>query len=172
MIVPSTRFSTVKMLMFAKLSLKSFIYERSETFMFPSKKTRVIYDMYCIDFIYLYQILADTDSTSLQFVIFSKDNSKVPEKMFRDILFLVIVKSKVLDRFNVSHEFWRQFNVRDEKTPKQLGLYEIEHIDNPCLVTIATNPKEYIEYFQSQYINKKQRNKEKRKFDKFRVFCR
>ena len=70
----------------------------------------------------------DTDSTSLQFVIFSKDESKVLEKTFREILFLVIINSKVLDRFDVLHEFWLQFNVRDEKARKQLGLLEIEHI--------------------------------------------
>ena len=151
---PSTRSSTEKMLMFAKLSLMSFIYELTEIFMFLSEKTRAIYSIYCIDFVYVYQILTDMDNTALQFVIFSKEKSKVPEKMFRDILFLVIINSKVLDRFDVSHEFWQQFNVRDEKTHKPLGLYEIEHIDDPCLVTIATNPKEYIEYFQSEYINK------------------
>ena len=76
-------------------------------------------------------------------------------KMFRDIIFLVIINSKVLERFDVSHEFWEPFDVRKENTRKQLGLYEIEHIEDPCFVTIATNPKEYIEYFKSEYINKK-----------------
>ena len=104
-IVPSTQFSTGEMLMSAKLSLLSFIYELCETFMFPIKKSRAIYDMYCIDYVYIYQILTDTESTSLQFVIFSKDNSIVPENFFRDIIFLAIVSSKILDRFDVSHEF-------------------------------------------------------------------
>ena len=31
----------------------------------------------------------------------------------------------------------------------------MEHIEDPYFVTIATNTKEYIEYFQSQDINKK-----------------
>ena len=100
------------------------------------------------------QVLTDTDNTSLQFVIFSKDNSTVPEKMFRDIIFLVIVSSKILDRVDVSHEFLQQFNVRNEKTHNQLGLYETEQTEGPCLVTIATNPKEYIEYFHGQCIKK------------------
>ena len=152
---PSTRFSTGKMLMFAKLSLMSFIYELSELFMFPSVKTKAIYDMYSIDFVYVYQLLTDTDSTSLQFIFFSKDENRVPEKMLRDIIFLVIINSRVLERFEVSHEFWQQFGVRKENTRKQLGLYEIEHIEDPCFVTIATNPKEYIEYFQSQNMNKR-----------------
>ena len=64
-----------KMLMFAKLSLMSFIYELTETFMFLSAKTKSIFEKYFIDFIYAYQLLSDTDSTSLQFIIFSKDES-------------------------------------------------------------------------------------------------
>ena len=58
--------------MFAKLLLMSFIYELSETFMFPSAKTKAIYDMYSIDFVYVYQLLTDTDNTLLQFVFFLK----------------------------------------------------------------------------------------------------
>ena len=69
---PSTRFSTGKMLTFVKLSLMSFIYELSELFMFPFVKTKAIYDMYSIDFVYVYQLLTDTDSKSLQFVFFFK----------------------------------------------------------------------------------------------------
>ena len=62
---PSTRFSTGKMLMFAKLTVKSFIYNFCEAFMFPNKKPCEIYDKYDIDFVYIYQILTYTDSTSL-----------------------------------------------------------------------------------------------------------
>ena len=36
-----------------------------------------------------------------------------------------------------------------------LGLYEVEHIDDPCYVTLAVNPKEYFEYFESDNCNKK-----------------
>ena len=38
---------------------------------------------------------------------------------------------------------------------KKLGYYEIEHIDDPCEVTIAINPKVYLEKFQSENVNKK-----------------
>ena len=74
--------------------------------------------------------------------------------MFRDIIFLVIINSPYY-KFDVLHEFWEQFGVTKENTRKQLGLYETEHIGDPCFVTIATNPKEHIEYFQSQDINKR-----------------
>ena len=61
----------------------------------------------------------------------------------------------MLERFDISHEFWEQFGVRKKNTQKRLGLFEIEHIDDACFVTIATNPKEYIEYFKSELVNKK-----------------
>ena len=31
----------------------------------------------------------------------------------------------------------------------------MESIDDPCLVTLAVNPKEYFEYFKSENVNKK-----------------
>ena len=36
-----------------------------------------------------------------------------------------------------------------------MGLFEIEHIDNPNVCTIAVNPKEYFEKFKNKDINKK-----------------
>ena len=74
---PSTRFSIDKMLMFAKLSLRSFIYDLCKTFMFPNQKTKAIYQKYGIDYICVYQILTDTDSTSLQFIIFCKEECNI-----------------------------------------------------------------------------------------------
>ena len=38
---------------------------------------------------------------------------------------------------------------------KVLGLYEVENINDPCYVTLAVNPKEYFEYFESEECNKK-----------------
>lgn len=36
-----------------------------------------------------------------------------------------------------------------------LGYFEIEHIDNPCFVTVAVNPKEYYKAFEDNFFNKK-----------------
>ena len=36
-----------------------------------------------------------------------------------------------------------------------LGFYEVENINDPCYVTLAVNPKEYLEYFKSDKVNKK-----------------
>ena len=35
------------------------------------------------------------------------------------------------------------------------GLYEVEHVNDPCYITLAVNPKEYLELFKSDTINKK-----------------
>ena len=35
-----------------------------------------------------------------------------------------------------------------------MGYLEIEHIDNPCILTIAANSKEYFEIFENKNINK------------------
>ena len=45
----TTRFFSGKMLMFAKLSLKSFIYDMVETFYFSNTKTKIIYCSYGIE---------------------------------------------------------------------------------------------------------------------------
>ena len=73
----------------------------------------------------------------------------------RNIIFEVISQSSIASRFDKSDDFWKQFNVHDASNQKVLGLYEVESIDDPCLVTLAVNPKEYFEYFQSQRTNKK-----------------
>ena len=66
----TTRFMSGKLLMFAKLSLKSFIYSLIETISFPGPLVKEIYDKNQIDRILCYHVLTDTDSTSLLFVIY------------------------------------------------------------------------------------------------------
>ena len=44
---------------------------------------------------------------------------------------------------------------KNPKVKKQLGLYEIENIDNANLCTTVVNPKEYFEKFKEKVINKK-----------------
>lgn len=41
------------------------------------------------------------------------------------------------------------------KLKKQMGLYEIENIDNANICTIAVNSKEYFEKLKNRSINKK-----------------
>ena len=69
----TSRFMSGKLLMFAKLSLKSFIYLLVELFHFPEENPIVasIYEKYNIEQIYYYQVLTDTGSTLIQFIIVS-----------------------------------------------------------------------------------------------------
>ena len=64
----TTRFLNGKMLMFSKVSIKSFVYDLIDVFMFPSQDVQKIYQKYKINKCYLYQNLTDTDSTSLFFI--------------------------------------------------------------------------------------------------------
>ena len=65
----------------------------------------------------------------------------MPDSVFRDFLFEVIIKNDVLHRFNTSHKFWEKYGVRNEHLKKNLGCLFIENIDNLCVVTVVVNPK-------------------------------
>ena len=75
------RFMSGKLLMFAKLSLKSFIYSLVELLYFPQENPAVakIYEKYKIEIIFCYHVLTDTESTSIQFIIISDIDSTYPE---------------------------------------------------------------------------------------------
>lgn len=79
-----------KLLMSAKLSLKSFIYEITETFCFPKENVKEIYKTYVIERVEIFHALTDTDSTSLKFIFISDPNSETREDKFRDIFETVI----------------------------------------------------------------------------------
>ena len=44
---------------------------------------------------------------------------------------------------------------------KLVGLYEVESIDNPNMITIAVNPKGYFEKFCDKQFNKKHKGVKK-----------
>ena len=70
-------------------------------------------------------------------------------------MFEIFSKNEIRDRFDKSDEFWQFFGVHMPENQKVLGLYEVESINDQCLVTLAVNPKEYYEYFKSHNVNKK-----------------
>ena len=98
----SSRFIKGKMLMFAKLSLKSFIYDMIDVFCFPNEELKEIYDFYRIKKCLLYQNLTDTDSTSLFFTFIFDINYLVPESEARNIIFECLKKSNIAKRLDVS----------------------------------------------------------------------
>ena len=73
------RFMSGKLLMFAKLSLKSFIYDPSEIFCFPTKVVSDIRKKYLIEKVEIFPILTDKDSTALKFISISEPSSDVPQ---------------------------------------------------------------------------------------------
>ena len=133
----TSRFMSGKLLMFTKLSLKSFIYSLVELLHFPEENPVVasIYEKYKIEQILCYQVLTDTDSTSIQFIIVSDPTSSFPECDVWDILFEIFSKTEIRERFNKSDKFWRRFDVHCPQDQKAVGLYEVEHFDDPCYVT-------------------------------------
>ena len=66
-----------------------------------------------------------------------------------------MIKSKIFERLDISHDFWKEYKVQDKSKNKVMGLFEIENIDNPNICTVAVNPKEYFEKFKNRAINKK-----------------
>ena len=139
----TSRFLSRKLLMFAKLSLKSFIYSLVELLYFPEENPVVasIYEKYDLERIFCYHVLTDTGSTSIQFIIISDPSSTYPECDIRDILFEIFSKTEIQDSFDKSGEFWRRFGVHCPQNQKVVSLYDVEHIDDPCYVTLAVNLK-------------------------------
>ena len=151
----TTRFLSGKMLMFAKVSIKSFVCDMIDAFMFPDEIVKAVYEKYNIETCYLYQCLTDTDSTSLNVVFLCGENCTISESYSRKIVFEVMTKSKILKRLDLSHDFWADFDVQDKKLKKQVGLFDVENIEVANIITIAINPKEYREEFENRSNNKK-----------------
>ena len=83
----SNRFCKEKMLMFAKMSLKSFVYNIIDVFCFPDDKVKGIFDKNDIEKCFLYLNLTDADSCSMFFIFICKLECCVPESDFRKLLF-------------------------------------------------------------------------------------
>ena len=85
----------------------------------------------------------------------------VKEDEARNIIFEVMLKSKIFDRLDLSVEFFEQFNCHNKDLKKQIGLFKIESIDKPNIITIALNPKQYYEKFIDHSDNKKHKGVKK-----------
>ena len=75
----TTRFMKGKMLMFSKISLRSFVYDIIDIFCFPDEDVKEIYERYEITKTFVYLILTDTDSCSLQFTFITELESSISE---------------------------------------------------------------------------------------------
>ena len=61
----------------------------------------------------------------------------------------------------MSDDFCARYDVQYKKPKKQVGFYKIESIDNPNILTIPANPKEYFEKYRDQTVNKKHKGLKK-----------
>ena len=146
--------------MFSKFSFKSFVYDLIDVFMFQNQEIKKIYKKYKINTCYLYQNLTNTDSTSVFFVFICDLDSSISKDQARDIIFEVMIESKIFDRLDLSAELWEQFNSWNKDLKKQVRLFEIGDIDKPN-ITIALNPKEYYKRFYDHSDNKKHKGLKK-----------
>ena len=89
----------------------------------------------------MFQNLSDADGASLLFVFICKLSCSNNEKTARNIIFEVLTKCKVLNRLDLSNDFWKQFFVQNKSLKKQVGLYEVENINKAKILTIAINQK-------------------------------
>ena len=96
-----------------------------------------------IEKVELFHILTDADSTLLKFIFIPDLAITIPESKYWDILFEDITSTDIYKRFDSSHPFWEMFNARNKHKKKKLVYYEIENIDNPCILTLAVKQKEY-----------------------------
>ena len=102
----ATRFLNEKMLMFSKVSMKRFVYNLIDVFMFPNEEIKKIYDEYNVQRC-LCQNLTDTDSSSVFFAFICDSSSSVDERKSRDIIFKVIKKVKYL----IDLIYWMIFGI-------------------------------------------------------------
>ena len=86
--------------------------------MFPDDVVKEIYEKNEIQKCFLFQNLTDTDNTSLFFIFMYKLSCSINEKTARNKIFEVLTKFKVLNRLDLSDDFWEQFNVRNKSLKK------------------------------------------------------
>ena len=78
----------------------------------------------------------------LTFFVFIRNlDCTVNEKESRKILFEVMIASKI---FQIPDDFWEQYSVQNKAIKKQVGVYEIESIDNVNIMNIPVNSKELL----------------------------
>ena len=74
MVRVSTRYISSKLLINAKISLASFIYDCIDTFCFPNEETSLIYTRHKIIKVLLYLLMTNTNSGSLEFIGTAEDS--------------------------------------------------------------------------------------------------
>ena len=82
----STRFISSKLLINAKISLASFIYNCLDSFYFPNEETQKIYDEHKILKVLPYLLMTDTDSALLRSIVIADKTCDLGEREMREVL--------------------------------------------------------------------------------------
>ena len=153
----STRFISAKLLINAKISLASFIYDCIDRFCFPNEKTQKIYDECKILKVLPYLLKTDTDSATLEFIGVADNMCDLGGTEMKQVLWKTFLDNYIHKRLDRSSKFFEQFSKRNESIRKQVGLREFG-----IICAICVNFKEYFELYSLLYqVNKK--HKEVRK---------
>ena len=152
----STRYISTKLLINAKISLASFIYDCIDTFCFLNEATQAIYDRHEIIKVFPYLLMTDTDSGSLEFLVIAAETCDCGEREMCDILLIIFLDNDIHKRLDLSSEFFTQLGKQNPAVRKQVGLYEFENIEHGIICAIYVNPKEYLELYGILFdVNKK-----------------
>ena len=108
----TTRFIKGKMLILSKVSQKSFVYDIIDIFCFPDEEVKEIYNRHKIIKTFVYLILTDTDSCSLQFTFITKLKLNISEDDTRKLIFEILLLKKS-ERLDTSDKFFDQFLYRN-----------------------------------------------------------
>lgn len=66
-----------------------------------------------------------------------------------------MLQSKLKHRLGTSNDFYDKFDCHNPNLEKQVDLCSVESMNNPNIITIAVNSKEYFEFFSDKKFNKK-----------------
>ena len=55
------------------------------------------------------------------------------------LIFKIMLQSKLKKRLDTFDEFWNSFYARNASFKKQVGLYKVDTIDNPNMITTTVN---------------------------------
>ena len=114
------------MLMFSKISVKSFVYDLIDVFMFPNEEIQKIYNKHKINKYYFDQNLTDTHSSSMFFVFICDLQCNLKENEAKDLIFEIMLKSKLFDRIDLSADYFEEFQCKNPDLKKQVGLLKLK----------------------------------------------
>ena len=148
MVKVSTRYISFTLLINAKISLASFIYDCIGTFCFPNEETSLIYTCHKIVKVLPYLLMTNTDLGSFEFMVITEDSCDCGEREMRDILLRIFLDNNIQHRLHLFGTFFTQLSKRNEAVRKQIGLCKFENVESGIICAIFVNPKEYFDLYE------------------------